>query len=55
MKKMLVEAGVLAVFTGVVELLFRQALERYKSLEVRDEDIKAEEMRESLVRKKRRI
>ena len=29
-------------------LLFRQASERYKTLEVRDEDIKAEEMREAL-------
>lgn len=29
-------------------LLFRQASEQYKTLEVRDEDIKAEEMREAL-------
>ena len=29
-------------------LLFKQATERYKTLEVRDEDIKAEEMREAL-------
>lgn len=32
----------------VMALLFRQASERYKTLEVRDEDIKAEEMRETL-------
>ena len=32
----------------VVALLFRQASERYKTLEVRDEDIKAKEMREAL-------
>lgn len=31
-----------------MELLFRQASERYKTLEVRDEDIKAEEMKEAL-------
>ena len=31
-----------------MELLFRQALERYKTLEIRDEDIKAKEMREVL-------
>ena len=30
-------------------LLFKQASKRYKTLEVRDEDIKAEEMREALV------
>ena len=29
-------------------ILFRQASEQYKTLEVRDEDIKAEEMREAL-------
>lgn len=32
----------------LMALLFRQASERYKMLEVRDEDIKAEEMRETL-------
>ena len=32
----------------MMALLFRQASERYKTLEVRDEDIKAEEMRETL-------
>ena len=32
----------------MVALLFRQASERYKTLEVRDEDIKAKEMREAL-------
>ena len=32
----------------MMALLFRQALERYKTLEVRDEDIKAEEMRQTL-------
>lgn len=32
----------------MMALLFRQASERYKTLEVRDEDIKAEEMREVL-------
>ena len=32
----------------MMALLFRQASERYKTLEVRDEDIKAEEMREAL-------
>lgn len=32
----------------MMSLLFRQASERYKTLEVRDEDIKAEEMRETL-------
>ena len=32
----------------MMELLFRQASERYKTLEIRDEDIKAEEMREVL-------
>jgi len=31
-----------------MELLFRQASERYKTLEIRDEDIQAEEMREVL-------
>ena len=30
----------------MMALLFRQASERYKTLEVRDEDIKTEEMRE---------
>ena len=35
----------------MMELLFRQASERYKTLEVRDEDIKAEEMREVLAGK----
>ena len=30
-------------------LLFRQASERYKTLEVRDEDIQAEKMRQVLV------
>jgi len=33
----------------MMALLFRQASERYKTLEVRDEDIKTEEMREALV------
>ena len=33
---------------AMMALLFRQASERYKTLEVRDEDIKAEEMRETL-------
>ena len=32
----------------MMALLFRQASERYKTLEVRDEDIKAEKMRETL-------
>lgn len=32
----------------MMALLFRQASERYKTLEVRDEDIKTEEMREVL-------
>lgn len=32
----------------MMALLFRQASERYKTLEVRDEDIKAGEMREVL-------
>ena len=32
----------------MMELLFRQASERYKTLEIRDEDIKAEEMRKVL-------
>lgn len=32
----------------MMALLFKQASERYKTLEVRDEDIKAEEMRETL-------
>lgn len=32
----------------MMALLFRQASERYKTLEVRDEAIKAEEMRETL-------
>lgn len=32
-------------------LLFKQASERYKTLEVRDEDIMAEEMREALAGK----
>lgn len=32
----------------MMALLFRQASERYKTLEVRNEDIKAEEMRETL-------
>ena len=32
----------------MMALLFRQASKRYKTLEVRDEDIKAEEMREAL-------
>ncbi len=35
----------------MMALLFRQASERYKTLEVRDEDIKAEEMRQTLVGK----
>ena len=33
----------------MMALLFKQASKRYKTLEVRDEDIKAEEMREALV------
>lgn len=32
----------------MMALLFRQASERYKTLEIRDEDIKAEEMRKTL-------
>ena len=32
----------------MMALLFKQASERYKTLEIRDEDIKAEEMREAL-------
>ena len=32
----------------MMALLFRQASEKYKTLEVRDEDIKAEEMRKTL-------
>ena len=32
----------------MMALLFKQASKRYKTLEVRDEDIKAEEMREHL-------
>ncbi len=36
----------------MMALLFRQASERYKTLEVRDEDIKAEEMGEALVGRK---
>lgn len=35
----------------MMELLFKQASERYKTLEIRDEDIKAEEMREVLAGK----
>lgn len=35
----------------MMALLFKQASERYKTLEVRDEDIKAEEMREALAGK----
>lgn len=37
----------------MMELLFRQASERYKTLEIRDEDIKAEEMREVLAGKEK--
>jgi len=36
------------VSCGVWRFYIRQASERYKTLEVRDEDIKAEEMRETL-------
>jgi len=36
----------------MLELLFRQASERYKTLEVRDEDIRSEEMREMLAGQK---
>lgn len=32
----------------MMELLFKQASERYKTLEIRDEDIKTEEMRETI-------
>ena len=32
----------------MMELLFRQASERYKTLEIRDEDIRSEEMREAI-------
>ena len=35
----------------MLALLFKQASERYKTLEVRDEDIMAEEMREALAGK----
>lgn len=35
----------------MMALLFKQASERYKTLEVRDEDIMAEEMREALAGK----
>ena len=35
----------------MMALLFKQASERYKTLEVRDEDIMAEEMREPLAGK----